>query len=355
MSDESGNKPSATDAEPVVPEKNSGKRRQRTLPYSGWWPVLAGALLGIAFRLIYSGSPGGPLSPMEGEFVYLVPLAVGAFTVYVAETKQRRSWAYYAWAPVIANTLFVFGTMAILLEGLICVIIILPLFVILGMVGGMLMGAFSRATKWPKQSVYSFIMLPLVLGVIPPHEVEPRQFSSIERSITIPAAPEIVWRQIHDVRDIQPDEVDEGWIYRIGVPLPLAGVTQEIDNESVRKITMGKSIYFDQVVIDWQDERYVRWIYRFYDDSFPPRALDDHVKIGGHYFDLIDTAYRLTPTENGHATVLNIRMSYRVSTQFNWYAESIAQLLIGNFEEVILRFYRRRAMQALSENGQEQT
>ncbi|MEJ0086617.1 MAG: hypothetical protein WDO72_13095 [Pseudomonadota bacterium] len=36
-------------------------------------------------------------------------------------------------------------------------------------------------------------------------------------------------------------------------------------------------------------------------------------------------------------------MNYRVSTRFNWYAGPVADLLIGNFEENILRFYARRA------------
>jgi hypothetical protein len=42
-------------------------------------------------------------------------------------------------------------------------------------------------------------------------------------------------------------------------------------------------------------------------------------------------------------------MSYRVSTQFNWYADGVARLLIGNFEEVILKFYQRRAVGATAE------
>ena len=56
--------------------------------------------------------------------------------------------------------------------------------------------------------------------------------------------------------------------------------------------------------------------------------MDDHVTIGGHYFDLLDTAYTLTPT-GGQATELRITMHYRVSTQFNWYADGVARLLIG--------------------------
>ena len=36
-------------------------------------------------------------------------------------------------------------------------------------------------------------------------------------------------------------------------------------------------------------------------------------------------------------------MGYRVSTQFNWYVDPIARVLIGNFEEVIQDFYRQRS------------
>ena len=104
---------------------------------------------------------------------------------------------------------------------------------------------------------------------------------------------------------------------------------------------MGKHVHFDQVVAEWTENRHVRWTYRFDDDSFPPGALDDHVRIGGRYFDLIDTEYTLTP-EDAQSTLLRIRIRYRVSTDFNWYADMVARLLIGNFEEVILRFYERR-------------
>ena len=104
---------------------------------------------------------------------------------------------------------------------------------------------------------------------------------------------------------------------------------------------MGKGIHFDQVVTAWQPQRYVHFDYRFAPDSFPPRALDDHVRIGGMYFDLRDTSYALAPRGNG--TTLTIRMRYRVSTSFNWYARPIARLLIGNFEDTILQFYRHRS------------
>jgi hypothetical protein len=317
--------------------------KPRVLPFSNWWPLAIGALTGIVLRLIFVGKPGGAWSAMDAAFIYLAPVAVGAVTVYVAETKQRCAWSYYVWAPIVANCLFVVGTMAILIEGVICVIIILPLFSALGAFGGVLMGAICRVTRRPRGAVYSFAALPVLLGFLPVDGGEPPRIRTIERSIVVEASPEQVWRQIHDARDIRPEEVGHAWMYRIGVPLPMAGVTHKTPEGFVRKVTMGKSIHFDQVAAEWQENRYVRWIYRFEPGSFPAHPLDDHVAIGGHYFDLLDTAYALTPTGAG-TTALSVTMRYRVSTQFNWYADGVARVLIGNFEEVILDFYRRRAM-----------
>ena len=65
----------------------------------------------------------------------------------------------------------------------------------------------------------------------------------------------------------------------------------------------------------------------------------------GTGFSIIDTTYTLTPLD-ASATELRVQFRYRVSTDFNWYADAVARLLIGNFEEVILGFYRQRAIAA---------
>lgn len=314
---------------------------RRTLPFSEWWPLLAGALTGIVLRLVYSGSPGGIYAAMMASFIYLAPVAVGVVTVYVAETSKRRSWTYYVWAPFLANILFVIGTMLIMIEGLVCAVVIAPLFGALGAVGGLIMGAICRATNWPKQALYSVALLPVLLGSLDAGTPLPDRLTTVERTILIAAKPTEIWQQIHDARDIKPEEVRRAWLYRIGVPVPLTGVTEQTPEGLVRKVTMGKSIHFEQVVTDWDENRYVRWTYRFRKDSFPPYALDEHVVLGGHYFDLTDTSYSLTP--RGNLTELKVRMEYRVSTQFNWYADLVARLLIGNLEEINLDYYRRRS------------
>ena len=132
-------------------------------------------------------------------------------------------------------------------------------------------------------------------------------------------------------------------ILESGVPLPESALADLTDGgELVRHIQMGKGIQFDQIATDWKVCRRVHWQNRFAPDSFPPRALDDHVRIGGEYFDVLDIDYSLQPNHDG-TTSLRVAMSYRVSTRFNWYAQPVAALLIGNFEATALRFYARRA------------
>lgn len=334
-----------TQSAPIPPADNPPRPSTR-LPFAFWWPLLAGVLTGIALRLLFSGAPGNRFTAMGASFIFLSPLLVGIVTVYVAERRQRRSWGYYFLAPLLANVLYVVGTLAIMIEGWICAILIVPLFAVLGGLGGLIMGAICRWTNWPRQATYSFAALPLLLGMLDPQQALPVRVDDVQRTILIAAPAAEVWKQIHRADDIRAEEVEHGWMYRIGVPLPQMGVTERTPHGWVRHIAMGKGIRFDQVVTDWRPERYVRFEYRFDDDSFPPRALDDHVRIGGHYFDLQDTSYTLVP--RGDATALTIRMRYRVSTQFNWYAEPIAQWLIGDFEDTILGFYRRRSERAVS-------
>ena len=308
-----------------------------------WWPFAAGVLVGIALRLVFSARPGEPLETMSGSFAVLAPTVVGAVTVYVAELRARHTWLYYFGIAALTNILFVLGTFLILIEGAICVIVAAPMFGLLGGLAGLLAGGACRLSRrWMRPTVYSLAVLPVLLGHVESQLPLPRQISTIERSLTVAATPADVWTQLTTAPDIRPEEIGDGWMYRIGVPLPESAITHTADGAVVRHIRMGKGVQFDQVAAEWEPARRVRWLYRFTPDSFPPRALDDHVRIGGEYFDIIDTEYSLQAQADG-TTTLRVAMSYRVSTRFNWYAGRVAGLLVGNFEETALRFYARRA------------
>lgn len=325
-------------AEPPPPDPAETTLWRRSL----WWAVAGGVALGLLLRLIFSGEPGGPFAAMMASFLYLVPAVVGAAAVYIDERRERHPSTRHFALGAVTNLALIAGTLAVMFEGLICAILIVPLFMLIGGVAGLLMGIACRYIGRPDKPLYALAALPLLLGGVEQHIPLPVEVRSVEQVRIVNATRERIWQQLENARDIRPDEVEDAWMYRIGVPLPQAGLTEQTADGPVRHITMGKGIHFDQVATQWRPLEHVRWAYRFTEDSFPPHALDDHVRIGGHYFDLIDTDYTLTSLGDGR-TELRIRMGYRVSTMFNWYAQPIARWLIGNFEEVILGFYARRA------------
>jgi hypothetical protein len=156
----------------------------------GWTvPLICGALVGVAFRLFFSGTPGEPYHAMMSTFTLLVPIVVGAVTVYTAERARRRSWSYYFFAAAAANALFVIGTMVVRVEGLICAVLAVPLFSLVGGLGGLLMGAICRWTKWPQRAVYSFAALPLLLGGLEQNLTLPQDTSRSKESARSPRAP----------------------------------------------------------------------------------------------------------------------------------------------------------------------
>lgn len=310
------------------------------LRFSAIYPFAAGIIVGLLMRFVFSGGEDDPLSVMSGAFVFGAPLLIGAVTVFVAERLVPRGWGYYAASGAGAAILFVLGTMLIMIEGLICAVLISPLFALLGTVGGLIMGAACRLGRHMIKALHSFLLLPLLFMAFELNTELPTHTYEVERSTLINAPRDVVWRQLQQVPAIDEREVDQAWVFRIGVPKPQSATpTSEV--VSGRRIKMGKQVYFDQVIEESRENEYIRWSYRFYDDSFPAGSMDDHVRIGGSYFDLVDTSYTLLP--EGSQTQLIVRFRYRLSTRFNWYAAPILDRLLRDAADTYLALYLARA------------
>ena len=229
-----------------------------------------------------------------------------------------------------------------MIEGIICAILIVPLFCLLGGRRWPDHGASCAGSpSWPKPTISCILLLPLIGGSFNFDARLPQTVDTVERTTIVDASRATVWKQILDASDIRPAEIDSAWLFRIGVPLPLEGRLQADGVQTTRRVRMAKDVYFDEVIEEQREHEFVRWTYRFYEDSFPPYALDEHVVIGGHYFDVLDTSYTLRP--RGDATELTVRLSYRISTTFNWYARPLMQLLLGDLAERNLGYYRQRS------------
>jgi hypothetical protein len=167
------------------------------------------------------------------------------------------------------------------------------------------------------------------------------QIAHLSSSIEIKAPAETVWYHLNNATNIKESEIPDSLAYLIGAPKPVSGKTISENNQRVRKSVWQKGVYFDEHIVEWQENEFISWTYQFFPDSFPKGSMDDHVVIGGQYFDLMTTSYRLETIPMG--TKLTLEIQYRVSTKFNWYTRPLARYLIQDSLGSLLHFYQARS------------
>jgi len=312
-------------------------------------PFFWGAVYGLGARLLFSGDIIAGLrsmNTMTTAFAVIVPVVVGAITIYMAEKINRRSVVFYIFAPWLSVTMFVTGTAAALIEGSICIAMALPMFLVLASLGGLMMGIACRLLNSPARTLQSVLILPFFVALAqsgqPLNEIK----HTISRSVYISSTPEVIWNQITSPGDINTDEIKGGIAYYIGVPYPVKAQLDKPGVGGVRHSVWQRGVAFDEIITHWERPQKISWQYRFNPDSFPPGSMDDHVVIGGRYFKLDNTSYTLTPDARG--TRLNIEITYRVNTGFNWYAGPLARFLISNEADTLLNFYKHRTEHELA-------
>ena len=345
---------------PVVPKRQS---ESGALTLMRWSIIIciyigiigAGGIYGVTafkfFAKVFALPDSGGSSLMLISFLAGVPLAIGALCAFLASlTKQALKNGepqppFALSANIIAGisgAFFAFAGGAIMQEGAICVAMALPLFVGMAVLGAIIIGIASLFGAKTKNKVLGLMLLcPFAAAPIEQNMVPENAYQQVSRSVFIAAAPAQIWQIIHQPQDIKPAEFKAGLVYKIGVPYPLSARTIEARVGGTRESYWERGVKFDEIITAWDENRHIAWVYKFDQNSFPAGALDDHIVIGGRYFNLENTAYTLTPEAGG--TRLHIAIKSRVSTTFNWYAANFAQFLIDDTADALLAFYKNRA------------
>lgn len=324
-------------------------RHPRTWGRRGWVAVLVGALYGLLMRVMFGKvqvwAPWLGLSRDDGYvmslgFVHLTPMVVGAITIY-GMRASRPTWTQAAFAPWAATALMMIGAMVTLLEGAICVVLMTPLFLAMASIGGVVMNLVLRHTRLGTLQLGVLAVLPLLVAAFD-GPLTAERWQRIDRSVIVEAPPERLWAEIVAARDIRRDEFPRTWIHLIGVPRPVEGIQQMTPHGEVRVSRWERGVHFLGHVTERVEGRRLAWRYEFSPDSFPPGTMDEHVVIGGRYFDLGETRFTLTPLPAGR-TRLDIESHFRVTSSFNGYAVAVAEFLGRDFVDGLLVLYKRRA------------
>lgn len=308
--------------------------------------IAAGVLYGLLLRVLVTAVPGLTNGAMSVAFLLGTPFAVGAITVY-GWCDEKSGFLEWIVRPAVSIVLMLLGCAVTLLEGSICLVMMAPLFLALGSAGGVFMGLLRTLWGWRRSQLGAVAVLPFLLALGDEHIALHERQQELRQSVEVQAPPAVVWQQILNARSIRPDELPFSWTHLIGVPKPLEGVNVQTAAGEVRFSKWERGVAFRGRVTDRQEHVAIRWHYEFDPHSFPEGSMDDHVAIGGRYFDLHDTTFHLTPLA-GNRTLLEIVAHYRVSSSVNFYALPVARVLGNDFLHTILGLYQRRSEKAVA-------
>lgn len=327
----------------TAPDPNTTSRRKLLA-----WGAALGFFYALALRLLPALHLVRDGYVMTLSFIGLMPIAVGFITIFIAEKRQRQSmmtWAFLPWVPMAGALL---ATLVVALEGAICIVMLAPLALLLSSLGGMCGGVAGRliaSRRSRSLSLACVVVLPVLVGPWEPFALEQRELRSVENVIEIQAPPEVIWRNIERVPAIHREELPVTWTRRIGFPDPVEATLSHEGVGGVRNASFQGGIVFIETVDFWEPEQRLGFSIRA--GEIPRTTLDEHVTIGGPYFDVLHGEYRLEALPDGN-TRLHLRSEQRLSTDFNWYAHLWTEAVMSDLQQRILQVIKARCENELS-------
>ena len=302
--------------------------------------ILAGALYGFLARSV-DEMPGlrSAFLTMTLGFIFLVPLAVGFLTSLV---RGPCSWLYRIFAPWLSCLLLILAAFLTGLEGSICIIMAAPVFLVMSSVGGLLHGLLLRLNRDRNSPLCVALVLaaPYLSAALETHLGPPDQIRTVNTQARIAAPPAVVWSNIVRVRLITPAEQGVTFHHRMGFPRPREATLSHEGVGGVRQASFDGGLVFTETITDWQDQARLVFTIRANAADVPVTTLDEHVVVGGRFFDTLEGCYEIEPVADG--VILHLSSRHRLSTRFNAYAGRWTDAIMRSIQDDILRIIRAR-------------
>lgn len=304
--------------------------------------VLAGVAYGLVSRLAFGGDRLAGYGAMTLAFIVLVPIAVGFLAVVLAGEGAPRLPRSVALPAVTAIACLAF-VLAAGMEGIICVILIAPVFLVFAAVGGLLGGGMRRLARSRRMyapGLATVLLLPYAAAPLEGRLPLSDTRRVVDTRVVVHADAATVWRNLVRPTGIRPEENRARLAHRMGFPRP---VTATLSHEGVggsRYAVFERGVMLRETVTEWVPGR--RMAFTIDPTSIPARALDEHVTVGGPFFDVMDGRYEIVPLDGGRVE-LRLVTTHRLNTHFNAYAGFWTDLLLRQIQENLLHIVRTRA------------
>lgn len=218
----------------------------------------------------------------------------------------------------------------------------LPLFLIAASIGGMIGGYLKARKQRNNLKISVLVLLPMLMS---PLEQSLKAIPGTYRAYTyidIQGKSESIWQNATCVSEIAAEQ-DKGWLTRtLGFPRPIKA---ELNYEGVgayRAAVFSKGLVFHETVTYYQPLHKMEFSIKANPHEIPSTTLDEHITIGGKYFDVLKGAYELEQLAEGHYR-LHLYSHFILRTTFNFYASWWARWIMKDIQNNILQVIKKRS------------
>lgn len=305
--------------------------------------LVAGVIYGLLIRLIPEIQKlSGVFEIISFSFLIFTPIAVGAVSVYVASKKEKLTWKKQISISSIAMLVFLLSMFVFLLEGMVCIVLILPVFMVASIIGGLIIGYIINYTKHSKSTLNSLLLLPLLMS--PVENLLPIQQSTqqVTTRIIIDASAQDVFSELATVKGIKNEELGFSFMHFIGLPKPLEASMNGHGVGAVRTSKWEKGVSFEEKITVWNAPYQLHYKFNIPKGSIPREALDRHVELGGDYFTVVSGGYDIKILSDNKSE-LTLTTLFENKSRLQLYGNLWAKYVLNDFHYSLLKLMKGRA------------
>jgi len=317
---------------------------------------IAGFIWGTLYTLVVAllFSVGEHYSVNFLEFVSMAmlvfaPVSVGIITVLCLTKEQAlnvKIRLFHPWLPVVGWSLL---SIILAFETIICIIMLLPLYLPLSSLGG-IVGGYIRKKYADKTKIKisgCFALLPFFVAPLEHPITSPTLFHSVTDTVIINAPMTKVWRNISNIENISPAELSWNVSHFIGIPKPVSAKTAEFKIGGLRELSWEKGVHFQEKITDIQVNKKLAYEVIVDQESMKIAELDTHIVVGDKYFDVLSGSYDLKLVAG--EVHLSLTTRYTMTSKVNWYGALWANFILDDFHHSVLGLIKNRVEAEINE------
>ena len=277
------------------------------------------------------------------SYLFLVPMVTGALINYFAPKEERGRASNLVWRPTMYSIIALCLSLILKIEGIICVLMAAPVILIMSGLGAVLFHTISRTMdeRLERRSMMTLLLLPVILGPIE-GSFEPATLGAVTESLMEIAAPlDTVWKNIIRVRKIEKDEIPMSLSTFMGFPDPVEATLSHEGIGGVRRASFKGNVVFTETIDEWEDKRKLSFTIVANTAEIPPTTMDEHMIVGGKYFNVLRGTYEIEDLGNGRC-LLKLTSNHVATTHLNTYADLWGRILMQDIQTRILKVIRKR-------------